>query len=49
LPALLGLGDTQWAQNDHAGATRTYKRIVDHFPDGTYPDYVTQRAAQSQP
>jgi tetratricopeptide (TPR) repeat protein len=49
LPALLGLGDTQWAQNDRAGATLTYKRIVDHFPDGTYPDYVTQRAAQPQP
>ena len=49
LPALLGLADTQWAQNDHEGATRTYQRIVNHFPDGTYPDYVTQRAAQPQP
>jgi tetratricopeptide (TPR) repeat protein len=45
VPAALGLGDTQWAEGDHAAAARTYKSIVDHFPDGTYPAYVNQRAA----
>jgi tetratricopeptide (TPR) repeat protein len=45
LPAQLGLADTQWSQGDQAGAGRSYRRIVDHFPDGMYPAYVTQRAA----
>ncbi len=46
LPAQLGLADTQWSRGDQAGAARTYKHIVDHFPDGMYPQYVTQRATQ---
>jgi tetratricopeptide (TPR) repeat protein len=45
LPALLGLADTQWSRGDKAGAARSYKRIVDGFPDGMYPDYVSQRIA----
>jgi tetratricopeptide (TPR) repeat protein len=48
VPAVLGLGDTQWAQGDHAAAARTYKGMVDHFPEGTYPAYVSQRAAGGQ-
>jgi tetratricopeptide (TPR) repeat protein len=46
LPAQLGLADTQWSRGDQAGAGKTYKSIVDHFPDGMYPQYVIQRAAQ---
>jgi tetratricopeptide (TPR) repeat protein len=45
LPALLGLGDVQWGRGDHAAASRTYKQIIDHFPEGTYPQYVKQRGA----
>ncbi len=44
LPALLGLADTQWASGDRATASRTYKTLVDHFPDGTYPSYAKGRA-----
>ncbi len=44
-PAQLGLADTQWSRGDQAGAARSYRRIVDHFPDGMYPAYVSQRAA----
>ncbi len=43
LPAQLGLADTQWARGDHAGAAQSYKRIVDRFPAGMYPEYVNQR------
>jgi tetratricopeptide (TPR) repeat protein len=45
LPAQLGLADTQWSQGDQSGAARSYRRILDHFPDGMYPAYVSQRAA----
>lgn len=46
VPAVVGLADTQWAQGNHADAARTYKSLVDHFPDGTYPAYVNQRAGE---
>jgi tetratricopeptide (TPR) repeat protein len=49
LPAQLGLADTQWGRGDQAGAARTYKHIVDHFPDGMYPQYVAQRAGPVGP
>jgi tetratricopeptide (TPR) repeat protein len=48
VPAVVGLGDTQWAEGDRASASRTYKSLVDHFPEGTYPGYVNQRAAQGR-
>jgi tetratricopeptide (TPR) repeat protein len=48
VPALVGLGDTQWKQGNHEAAARTYKRIVDRFPEGTYPGYVSLRAAGGQ-
>jgi tetratricopeptide (TPR) repeat protein len=44
LPALLGLADTQWSRGDRAAAVRIYKNVVDHFPEETYPAYVSQRA-----
>jgi tetratricopeptide (TPR) repeat protein len=44
LPALLGLADTQWSRGDRAAATQIYKNVVDHFPEETYPAYVSQRA-----
>ena len=45
LPAQLGLADTQWSQGDQSGAARSYRRILDRFPVGMYPAYVSQRAA----
>jgi tetratricopeptide (TPR) repeat protein len=45
LPAQMGLADTQWARGDRDGAAKTYKRIVDRFPESMYPSYVPQRAA----
>ena len=48
LPSLLGLADTQWAHGDHAAAVSGYRNIEDHFPEGTYPAYVRQRASGAQ-
>jgi hypothetical protein len=48
LPAQLGLADTEWSRGDHAGAVQVYKNLVEHFPEGTYPAYVSQRAAGGQ-
>lgn len=49
LPALLGLADTQWSSGDRAAAARGYSDIVDRFPEGTYPAYVSKRTgADSQ-
>jgi tetratricopeptide (TPR) repeat protein len=45
LPAQLGLADTQWSQGDQSGAAKSYRRILDRFPAGMYPSYVSQRAA----
>jgi predicted Zn finger-like uncharacterized protein len=44
VPALVGLGDALWDSGDKAGAQKTYKDIVDRFPDAAYPGYVKQRA-----
>lgn len=46
LPALLGLADTEWEGGDRVSAVKTYSDIVDRFPEGTYPRYVTQRAGE---
>jgi hypothetical protein len=45
LPAWLGLADTEWASGDRASAARVYKDVLNRFPEGTYPGYVTRRAA----
>ncbi|CAN5625120.1 hypothetical protein BH09MYX1_BH09MYX1_32840 [soil metagenome] len=47
VPALVGLGDAQWDSGDHPGAQKTYKDIVDRFPDAAYPGYVKQRTESS--
>ncbi len=49
LPALLGLADTEWTTGDQEAAGKTYKRIVDDFPDGMYPGYVKRRLGPSGP
>jgi tetratricopeptide (TPR) repeat protein len=49
LPALLGVADTEWSSGNHAAATKVYADIVDRFPEGTYPAYVTQRAEGGAP
>lgn len=43
VPALIGQGDVQWEQGDKAGAQKTYKEIVDRFPESAYPGYVRKR------
>ena len=48
LPALLGLADTQWFGGEKAAAVSGYKNIADHFPEGTYPEYVRSRAGGAQ-
>jgi len=45
LPAWLGLADTEWASGDRTAAARVYKDVLNRFPEGTYPGYVTRRAA----
>ncbi len=45
LPALLGLADTEWANGNRSLAVRTYTDVIDRFPEGTYPAYVSQRNA----
>jgi tetratricopeptide (TPR) repeat protein len=45
LPALLGLADTQYFAGDKAAAISGYKNIEDHFPEGSYPEYVKARAS----
>jgi predicted Zn finger-like uncharacterized protein len=45
LPALLGLADTEWANGNRPLAVRTYTDVIDRFPEGTYPAYVSQRNA----
>jgi tetratricopeptide (TPR) repeat protein len=49
LPALLGLADTEWASGDRAKASRDYSDIVDRFPEGTYPTYVSKRVSTAPP
>jgi tetratricopeptide (TPR) repeat protein len=48
LPALIGLADSQWQKGDKPAAVQVYKNIEDHFPEGTYPDYVKIRASGGQ-
>ena len=45
LPAWLGLADSEWASGDRTAAARVYKDVLNRFPEGTYPGYVTRRAA----
>jgi tetratricopeptide (TPR) repeat protein len=45
LPAWLGLADSEWASGDKVAAARVYKDVLGRFPEGTYPAYVTRRAA----
>ena len=49
LPALLGLADTQWSSGDRAAAVHGYSDIVDRFPEGTYPGYVSKRTGAESP
>jgi predicted Zn finger-like uncharacterized protein len=49
LPALLGCADTEWAKGDRGRAARDYGDIVDRFPEGTYPGYVSKRVQNAAP
>jgi predicted Zn finger-like uncharacterized protein len=49
LPALLGLADTEWASGDRGKAAHDYSDIVDRFPEGTYPSYVSKRVPSAAP
>jgi hypothetical protein len=47
VPALVGLGDVEFESGDRAAAMKTYKDIVDRYPEGTYPARVKQRVEGS--
>jgi tetratricopeptide (TPR) repeat protein len=47
LPALVGLGDVEWESGDRDEAQRTYRDIMDRFPEGTYPARIRQRTNES--
>ena len=47
LPALVGLGDVQWESGSRDAAQKTYKDVVDRFPDGSYPPRAKERAEGS--
>ena len=47
LPALVGLGDCEWESGDKDEAQKTYRDVMDCFPEGTYPARVSQRANAS--
>jgi predicted Zn finger-like uncharacterized protein len=47
LPALVGLGDVEWESGDKDEAQRTYRDIIDRFPEGTYPVRIRQRSTDS--
>ncbi|MGO9714415.1 MAG: zinc-ribbon domain-containing protein [Polyangiaceae bacterium] len=47
LPALVGMGDVEWESGDKDEAQKTYRDIMDRFPEGTYPGHVRQRATAS--
>jgi tetratricopeptide (TPR) repeat protein len=49
LPALLGLADTEWASGDRGKSAHDYSDIVDRFPEGTYPSYVSKRVPSAAP
>ena len=49
LPALVGLADVQWDSGDRATAQKTYKDVVDRFPEGSYPPRAKQRSEDPSP
>ena len=49
VPALVGAGDVDWEAGDRATAMKTYKEIVDRFPEGSYPPRVKQRLESAAP
>jgi tetratricopeptide (TPR) repeat protein len=49
VPALVGAGDIDWESGDRATAMKTYKEIVDRFPEGSYPPRVKQRLESAAP
>lgn len=44
LPARLGLADAQWASGDRSSAAKSYREIMENFPEGAYPPSVKERA-----
>ncbi len=49
LPALVGLGDVEWESGDKDEAQRTYRDIIERFPEGTYPARIRKRTNDSPP
>jgi hypothetical protein len=45
-PAWIGLADTDWLSGHPERAACRYQAVIDHFPSGSYPPYITQRVAQ---
>lgn len=45
-PAWIGLADTDWLSGHPERAACRYQAVIDRFPSGSYPPYITQRIAQ---
>jgi tetratricopeptide (TPR) repeat protein len=45
-PAWIGLADTDWLSGHPERAACRYQAVIDRFPNGSYPPYITQRVAQ---
>ena len=45
-PAWIGLADTDWLSGRPERAACRYQAVIDRFPSGSYPPYITQRVAQ---
>ena len=46
VPAWVGLADIDWLQGRAERAVSGYQLVVDRFPEGSYPPYITQRIAR---
>jgi thioredoxin-like negative regulator of GroEL len=45
-PAWIGLADTDWLSGRPERAACRYQAVIERFPSGSYPPYITQRVAQ---
>ena len=46
VPAWVGLADIDWLRGHPERAACRYQLVVDRFPEGSYPPYITQRIAR---
>jgi tetratricopeptide repeat protein len=46
LPAWVGLADVDWLRGHPERAACRYQAVIDRYPAGSYPPYITRRVAQ---